>query len=508
MVDRTVVTAVERRAANAPDQVAIIDDDGTEMTAGALWRQVTVAATALHAAGVRPGDRVAWHGRNDPGLLVTLLAAHHLGAVFAPLSFRAPASEIGRVLGHLDPRAVVRHGLSDEVSDVVAGGGRALLDWSDIRAGDAGRPPRFTAPEDLALLMCTSGSSGRPKAVMLTHDNLWWSQRNLGQALDLRADDVALAVSPLFHIGGLNTFTLDALARGGAVVVRARFDPVRTLADLTSGVTNIFGVPAMYASVARVPGFEHCDLSGVRSAIVGGAPVGMATLAAYRERGMSVRPSWGMTETAPAGTLWTGEHPLRSCGVGRALPHLEILLADPVSGRAVTEPGTRGELTVRGPQVTPGYWRDPQATAAVLRDGWLHTADLATWDELGDLVIVGRLSEVINSGGEKIDPGEVEAALVGLDVAELAVVGVLDPAWGEVVVAVLVGEPGRVPTLDEVRGLAEVSLARYKLPKHVVVLPALPLTASGKTDRNAVRDAAADALGQPRHSCRTVATPP
>ncbi|OJV76670.1 MAG: hypothetical protein BGO37_11605 [Cellulomonas sp. 73-92] len=492
--DLSLVSALGRRAQDRPDDPVIRDDADAVLDAGTVWRLATALATTLREQGTRRGDRVCWSGRNDPGLLVTLLATHLAGAVFVPLNFRATGPELAAALDLVEPRAVVVHPATGPVDPDLAACAPARLDWPTAALRPADDEPAVSPdPDDLAVLMFTSGSTGRPRAVMLSHANLWWSSRNLEECLDLRADDVTLAVAPMFHIGGLNTFTLSTLRRGGTAVVRSTFCAERTLTDLAvGGITSVFGVPAMYAAIARCPEFGQTDLSHLRVALVGGAPVATQLVEAYARQGATLYPSWGMTEVAPSGTLQRqarGGSP--TCSIGTPLPYLELQLVDTASGEVVTGAGRRGEIRVRGPQVTRGYWRDPQATAAALADGWLRTGDLAVRADDGCLDVVGRMSDVINTGGEKVLPDEVAAAIAGLDVADLVVVGAPDPTWGEIVVAVLECDPATAPSLEEVRALASPQLARYKLPKAVVALAALPRTASGKVDRCAVRTLAA-----------------
>jgi fatty-acyl-CoA synthase len=300
--------------------------------------------------------------------------------------------------------------------------------------------------------------------------------------------------APLFHIAGLNCFTLDALSRGCTVLLRRSFDAPRTLYDLTHGVTTVFGVPAMYAALTRLPEFAHADLSGVRKAVVGGGPAQADLVGRLARSGMTVHPSWGMTELAGGGTVLSGdEAPAKPCSVGRPLPYLEVTLRADDSA-VITEPGAPGEVWVRGPQVTRGYWQDPEATeAALTAEGWLRTKDLASWDVDGCLTLAGRTCEVINTGGEKVVPGEVEVALRTLPVDELVVVGAPDPLWGETVVVVVACAPDRVPSLEDVRASAGGTLAHYKMPTRVVAVAELPRTASGKVDRCAVRALAARA---------------
>ncbi|MDM8086093.1 AMP-binding protein [Cellulomonas cellasea] len=482
-------------------QATSIVDERTAHTSAEVQRAASDLAVRLLADGVRPGDRVAFAGRNSAAFLVTLLGAACVGAVFVPVSFRLAPAEVRTLLGHCDPHTVVVD------SELAAAYARLVADhahrnWLDARiampladptgaerSGDL-EPVRLSA-DDLAVIMYTSGTSGTPKGVMLTHGNLWWSARNIDQVLDTRDDDVALAVAPMSHIGGLNAFTLRTLLRGGTVLSRRAFDAARTLTDLSAGVTCLFGVPAMFAAIARCPGFATADLSGVRAATIAGSAAPPSLLRAYVERGLHLQQSWGMTETAPSATYlprrWTVEK-AGSCGL--PLPWTDIRLDDPATGASVTIPGAPGEIVVRGPHVTPGYWRAPELTrAATTPDGWLRTGDLAVRDEDGCLTVVGRLTQMINTGGEKVFPCEVERALselLGPDVHDLAVLGLPDPEWGETVVAVL-ETTGACPPLDQVRELAARAIARFKLPTRVVAVAELPRNATGKIDRAALR---------------------
>lgn len=497
-VDISPAAAVAYLAHRAPHTPSIVYQDRT-ISAGQVHADATGLAGVLAAGGVSQGDRVAYVGRNSPTLLLTLLACAHLGAVFVPLNFRLAAPEIAHVLAHCGAHtALVEAGLASRCESIardvpvrrwLLADGARRPGW--LRVADVetpGAPPALTRTfDDLALLMYTSGTTGCPKGVMLTHGNLWWSAVNVDAVFDTRADDVNLAVAPLFHIGGLNAFTLRTLVRGGTVVVRRTFDAERTLADLAI-VTSVFGVPAMFAAVARCAGFGDADLSGVRAAIIAGAAVPAPLIAQYADRGMLLQQSWGMTETAPAATYVPAARTQDKAGsAGLPLPHTRIRLVEPGSERDVA-PGLPGEILVNGPQVTPGYWQDPDATrAAFTPDGWLRTGDLAERDAEGYLTIVGRAWTIINSGGENIYPAEVEQALVGLPgTTGVAVVGVPDPAWGQTVAAVLEC-PGEVPPLARVRTFAARTIARYKLPTRVVGVARLPRNATDKVDLCALR---------------------
>jgi fatty-acyl-CoA synthase len=490
VVDISPATAFHEVVRRQPSAVSLVDEQAS-LTAAQVLRRYERLAADLAARGVGAGDRVAYLGRNSAAVLLTALACAHLGAVFVPVNFRLAVPEVRAVLRQCRARAAV---VAPELAEL----GRALADQLPLRltcpdddAPGAPVPARVARTfDDLAVLMYTSGTTGRPKGVMLTHGNLWWSATAVDEVFDTRADDVTLAVAPLFHIGGLNAFTLRTLVRGGTVLVRRSFDAQRTLDDLTRGVTTLFGVPAMFAAVARRPAFATADLSGVRAAIVAGAPVPPELVRRYADRGLLLQQSWGMTETAPSATFVPAHRTRDKAGsAGLPLPRTRIRLVDPQTGATVTGPGQAGEIQVAGPTVTPGYWDDLAGTrAAFTDDDWLRSGDLAEWDDEGYLTVVGRLKDMINSGGENIYPVEVEAALAGLPgVTDAVVLGAPDCTWGETVVAVLEHAGPSAPTLEQVQAHAAASIARYKLPRHVVVVPELPRTATGKVDCRALR---------------------
>lgn len=496
--DLSPATALAQLARRRPETVSVVADDGAVLTSSRLQDATVALAGLLASGGVRPGDRVVYAGRNSPAALLTLLAAAHLGAVYVPLNFRLAPAEARIALDHCTPHTLV---VEDELAALYAIAGRHVpvcltaRDAASAPTPAAVPPRRVLGADDLALIMYTSGTSGRPKGVMLTHGNLWWSQRNVDEVFDTRRDDVTLAVAPMFHIGGLNAFTLRTLLHGGTVLLRRTFDPERTLDDLASGtVASVFGVPAMFAAVARCGRFTTAELSGVRAAIIGGAPTPPGLLDSYRARGLDLRPSWGMTELAPSATHLPAPCLASQPGsVGIPLPYTRIRLVSSETGEDVCEPGRTGELWVAGPQVTPGYWQDEEATRAALTpDGWLRSGDLAVRDADGCLTLVGRCTEAINTGGEKVIPGEVERSLGTLvGVSEVVVVGAPDPAWGETVVAVLECDGPVTPTLAEVRELAARTIARFKLPTRIVCVADLPRTATGKVDRCAAKVLAA-----------------
>lgn len=498
--------------------------EGQELNYRELTARVHSAALALHAAGVRKGDRVGYLGLNSPTFLVSYLASAWVGAVFVPVNFRLAAAEIAYQLSDFGPRVLVvepsHMPLVDEIDPAVLPPRLIAVDnddavpltdepserWEKLTAAlERGAAleveltplPRFA--DDLAALMYTSGTTGRPKGVMLTHGNIWWNSFNVDSVVDTNRRDVNLAVAPLFHIGCLNSFTLRSLARGGATLVRRTFDPARTLADLVEyKINTIFAVPAMFSAIAQLPHFADADLSHLRSAIVAGAPVPPSLVKEYGHHGVALQQAWGLTETAPFATSLPPERTLeRASSAGLPMPFTEIKIVDPVTGATLTEPNAAGEICVRGPNVTPGYWANQKATdAAFDAENWFHSGDLGCLDDEGFLYIVDRIKDMVITGGENVYPAEVERVLVEYPgVTDAAVVGAPDPKWGEIVVAVLVVSTDTDPTLEEIREFTSERLARYKLPKELLVLDSLPRNGSGKLDKVSLRKLAADGHG-------------
>ena len=512
-VDISPAAAVHRRARYAPT-VPALHYEGRDITAAELSTTVGEFAAGLAEHGLRRGDRIAYLGFNSATFFETLLAAAHLGAVFLPVNFRLAADEVRHILTDSGAHTViVEEGHREIVESILAdipARHRVLVDtdpacptvpepqpsWSLLStlhgSHRAVLDPVMLHENDLAALMYTSGTTGRPKGVMLTHGNIWWNAVNVDSVVDTRPDDVDLAAAPLFHIAGLNAVTLRTLLRGGTVVVRRGFDPAQCLEDLVRHrVNSFFAVPVMFSALARVPGFAEADLSALRAVIVGGAPVPPQLVRDYAERGVPLQQGWGLTETSPFSTclpasLLTTEN---AGAAGVPMPYTEICLVDPATGRRLHEPDVRGEICVRGPNVTPGYWNNPAATREAFDDaGWFHSGDIAQRNKDGIYYIVDRVKDMIISGGENVYPAEVERVLDSYPgVLEAAVIGVPDLKWGETVLAVLTCVPGTAPSIEEVRAYAGEHLARYKLPTQVMIVERLPRTASGKLVKGELR---------------------
>lgn len=510
-VDISPATALHRRARSST-AVALVYE-GRDISAAELSRTASELAASFAERGVRRGDRIAYLGFNSVTFFEVFLAAAHLGAVFVPVNFRLAAEEVRHIL--VDSGAhtlVVEEGHRELVEPVLAAtpARDLLLIDTDPSCPATDTPPEIWTPlsqllggqapsrdravlhdDDLAILMYTSGTTGRPKGVMLTHGNIWWNAVNVDSVVDTRTDDVNLANAPLFHIGGLNALTLRTLLRGGTVVLRRAFQPEQCLEDLVAHkVTSIFAVPAMYSALARVPGFGTADLGALRAAIVAGAPVPPQLIKDYGERGVLLQQAWGLTETAPFATyLPAGLTREKTGSAGGPMPYTEVCLTHPGTGARIHDTDVRGEMCVRGPNVTAGYWNNPDATRSSFDDaGWFHTGDIAHRDADGHYYIVDRLKDMIISGGENVYPAEVERVLAAHpEVLEAAVLGVPDPKWGETVLAVLTCTPGTRLTVEEVREFTGQHLARYKLPTRVLIAEELPRNGSGKLAKGELR---------------------
>jgi fatty-acyl-CoA synthase len=341
------------------------------------------------------------------------------------------------------------------------------------------------------MILYTSGTTGKPKGVVLSHANVMWNAVNTLVDTDITTDEVTLVVAPLFHAAGLNMTCLPTLLKGGRVVLVPSFDAGEVLGLLEShGVTHMFGVPGMFDAMAAHPRWHQTDLSGVRLFNCGGAPVPQRTLRAYLDRGLPMGQGYGLTEAAP-GVLLLNEAMAAAKPGSAGLPHFFTDVRVARADGSDTGPGERGEILVSGPNVMAGYWQDPAATdAAFTSDGWLRTGDVAVLDPDGAAAVVDRVKDMYVSGGENVYPAEVEDVLLDHPaVAQCAVIGVADERWGEVGRAFVVAEPGADPGADCLLRYLRERLAGYKVPRTVVFRPDLPRTASGKVAKNALRDA-------------------
>ena len=503
--DRSVVglgSWPARRARISPDRPALVEGERT-LTYAELADRTARLAGALARLGVRPGDRVAYLGVNAISVFETFFATWLLGAIAVPLNYRLAGAEIrymlddsvASVLVHsADADALVAAAapLPSEVRHVIA----VEVEYeAEIGAGPVLADPPHVGLDEPAILLYTSGTTGRPKAAVLTHGNLTWNTINQLVHADVLSTDRALCISPLFHCVGLGQITLPTLFKGGSVEPVAKFDPGAILARIQeAGITSFSAVPTMLQMMVEHPSWDAVDLSSLHTVLYGGSPVQERVAKAWLARGVQVRQGYGMTEASP-GVYMVPRDAREDRPISIGVPHFftEVaMLRDGAPAPVGPEPA---ELLVRGPNVFAGYWNRPEETEAAFVDGWFRTGDVLRVAEDGWAEVVDRVKDMIISGGENVYPAEVEAVLVQLDaVSDAAVVGIPDARWGEVGVAYVQLREGAEPDEKEVRTHLEAHLARYKIPKHVVFVEALPRNATGKVRRVDLRQRAADEL--------------
>jgi long-chain acyl-CoA synthetase len=479
-------TAADRAAIVAPGR---IDYGELARRAGRL--------AARFGSQVAPGDRVVVLAGNEAAFVIAYLATLTAGGVAVPVNGTSPSLELARELAMVEPRLVVASpGYADLARRACTQSSTEVELFVFDPDDDAELPADPLSPvtrgsDDLAVLLFTAGTAGAPKPAMLTHGSLLANLEQMQAHPGLRVgpDDVALAVLPLFHVFGLNVVLGLALAAGGAVSLVDHFHPTETLARVRAdGVTVIAAVPAIFEAWHGLDASAAPDdaFARVRLCVSGAAPLSPPLVASMRARfGVDVHDGYGLTEASPVVTTSAVSSTPRPGSVGPPLPGVDVRLVD-TDGNDVLE-GDPGEILVRGPNVFAGYWRDPEATARVLVDGWLHTGDIGVADDDGWLSLVERAKDVIIVSGFNVYPGEVEQVLAGhADVADVAVVGEPHPRTGETVVAYVVAKPGHTPDPVELLRHAGRRLARYKLPTRVELVDELPRSFAGKLLRRSL----------------------
>jgi len=499
--DMSWVAVLEHHASRTPHRPLAIFGDET-VTYGEMAARVQSLAAGLHERGVGAGDVVGLLSYNCTEFLETIFAANSLGAIAMPINWRLAAPEVRYILEHSEARALVCDEALVDVADVATRGlEEALVRVCITRSAPEGWTPladlRKASPapvrvpaagDDLHRLMYTSGTTGRPKGVMITHANLAW--KNLAHIVEFgfTSADLGLACGPLYHVGALDLTTTSLIAAGATTIVHRVFEAPDVVDEIErSRVTAVWLAPAMVNAIMALPDIEARDLSSVRLVINGGEKMPIPLI----ERLQRTFPSawfadaYGLTETVSGDTFLDRDSIVSKLGsVGRPCLYLELDIWDE-QGTPLPA-GERGEVVLRGPKVFKGYWRDPDATAAAFAGGWFHTGDIGVRDDDGYLYIVDRLKDMIVSGGENIAGSEIERVLYEHEsVVEAAVVGRPDDRWGEVPVAYVVVSAATTP--GELVEHCREQLARFKVPKEVVLIDALPRNPSGKVLKRELR---------------------
>lgn len=489
---------ITHHAGRRPGSLAIHDlHTGRKFSYAELDRRIDRLAGALAARGIGRGDRVALLAPNGPEYFELQFACGRLGAIMLPLNWRLAVPELRYILGDSTPALLIHDaGFADAAFQLAdqrleidperpdSAYERALLD------APAAPPPCPLTHDDIAMVMYTSGTTGHPKGAIITHGMNFWNCVNLGIPALIGPQTVQLVVLPLFHTGGLNCYANPVLHAGGSLLIMRTFDPGAALdciSDPALGITHFFAVPAPYQFMMQHPSFQGADLSRLQIAGVGGAPCALAILQTWQARGVPLVQGWGMTETSPAGTMLDAADAIRKVGsAGKALMHTAIRIVDDENHDVA--PGGIGELLIKGPNITPGYWNNPDATARSFTDGWLHTGDAARQDEEGFVYIVDRWKDMYISGGENVYPAEVENVLFEIPgVADAAIIGVPNERWGEVGLAVIVRKPDQPVAEADVIRHCLAKLARFKVPQSVTFVDALPRNATGKVLKRDLR---------------------
>jgi len=474
------------RATLTPDRLALIVG-GQRVTFGELDRRATSAARRLAGLGVREGDRVAVFFRGALPMAELVHVVARIGATLVPLNVRLAPAELTWQIQDIRARLLLFDSPFSRARERGAGGVRAVHIDDFYQQCESDFAPRRRI--DLAAMhtiIYTSGTTGRPKGAMLTYGNHWWSAMGSVLNLGLREDDRWLAPLPLFHVGGLSIL-MRSVIYGIPAIVHERFDPAAVNRALDEDGATIISVVAVQLRRMLDARGDRPYPSTLRHVLLGGGPAPLPLLEECTRRGVPVVQTYGLTETASQAVTLAPSDALRKVGsAGKPLLPMEIRVEQ--DGRAMP-PSEPGEIVVRGPTVTPGYADRPEETARAIRDGWLHTGDLGLLDAEGYLYVLDRRNDLIVSGGENVYPAEVEAALLAHPaVAEAGVVGMDDPAWGQVPVAYVVPRPGLPVTPDALITFCHERLAHYKVPARVTLVDALPRNASGKLLRRELRE--------------------
>jgi fatty-acyl-CoA synthase len=484
-----------------PDKTALVDlGSQRKFTYAQLDARISRLASHLrHQLKVARGDRVAVLALNTTDTLEVQFACGRIGAVFLPLNNRLTVPELQYIVGDAAPMLMIYDGDLAETALTVAGlcKVRSTLlfgQGGSYEAAIAAAAPLDTFEDvtldDISTIMYTSGTTGQPKGAIITHGMTFWNCVNLGGPAYISPSTVLLTVLPLFHTGGLNCYTNPVLHSGGTALIMRAFDPgtaLKLISDASYGINSFFGVPSIYQFMAQHPDFADADFSRLINSGVGGAPMPLPLLKIWEERGVALQQGYGMTETSPAVMTLDREDAARKAGSsGKPVLHTEVRIVRPDGVDAGV--GELGELWVKGPNITPGYWNRPDANASSFTDGWLHTGDAARIDEEGFYYIVDRWKDMYISGGENVYPAEVESVLHQLAaVAEAAVIGIPSEQWGEVGMAIVAVKPGHSLAEEEIHAHCAANLARFKCPRLIRFVDALPRNATGKIHKPTLR---------------------
>jgi len=489
---------IQRHAERTPDKLAVVDAfTGRQFTYAEFNARANRFAHFLREKlGVKQGDRVSILAQNSSDYFEILFACGKIGAILNTLNWRLAPAELEYIINDCRPdvliyepefaaavdtlRPQINVHYFVQMADSAPDG-----EWGYKAALAAGSPEKVDSPRllytDTWAILYTSGTTGRPKGAQVTYGNFFYNAVGMGAAIDLSSQDINLNVLPTFHAGGLGLYAGPIFHFGGTLIVMRAFDPAELLRLIEQWrVSVILLVPAIYLALSQFPDFEKYDLSSVRSWGSGGSSLPPSLVHHFAEKGIIIQQGFGMTETGPTVFIIDKEHAVEKAGsVGKPVLHTDVRIVSREGD--VLGANEIGELCIRGGNVTTGYWNRPEATTKAIVDDWLHSGDAAKFDDDGFYYIVDRWKDMFISGGENVYPAEVENVLYQHPaIAEVAVIGVPHPKWQEVGKAVVVLKEGQSATAEDIIGFCDGKLARYKIPKSVEFVDALPRTAAGK----------------------------
>ena len=467
---------------------------GQDISYADFDRRILKVAGWLTSRGIGADDVVAVLMKNSAAFLELVFAASHIGAVLLPINYRLSAEEVGYIVGNSEARLLIA---DEELAAIAAGDAPVVLldettqaSVTHLAPDVAPAPVHPRQPRDLMRLMYTSGTTDRPKGVMLSYENMYWKSADQTLALGLNADTRLLVVGPLYHVGALDLPGIAVLWHGGLLSVHRNFEPEQALAAIEREKLNAaWFAPVMTTAILTHPSRDHYDVSSLKWAIGGGEKTPEARIRAFSEffKGARYIDGYGLTESVGGDTLMEAGSEIEKIGsTGRALAHVEVEIRDNSGNRLA--PGEDGEICLRGPKVTRGYWKDPDKTAAAFFGDWFRTGDIGHLDTDGFLYLTDRKKDMIISGGENIASSEVERVIYELpEVREVAVVGMPDERWGEKPVAIVVLADDAALDLPSLASHCRSRLAGFKVPRQLVIRDSLPRNPSGKVLKRVLR---------------------
>ena len=483
-----VIDWLARHALYSPDKTALIEiATGRRVSYAEFNSEANRVCRYLQNLGVKPGDRVAVLLPNCVELLFILFGTTKLGAIFVPLNHKLAAPEIEGIVADSQPAVVFYDPEFEHLSraDWVPIR-RAVEDWAPMPSDDPDPIP--VDQEEPHMLLYTSGTTGKPKGVVISHRHVLWNCINTSLRL-LMPTDTVLVHTPMFYTGGLNVFTLPAFYLGGAVAIMKAFSAAEVLREVERlKITALFAVPTQLLMMADSTDFQSTDLGGLRYIISGGAPCPVPLIQRWIDRGIPLRQGFGLTEVGPNCFALDARDALRKAGsIGFPNFSIEARIVDE-TGLEEVRADRVGELILRTPAMCSGYWNNPAQTSAAIRDGWFHTGDLVRRDSEGYYYVVDRKKDMYISGGENVYPAEIENLLrTHPQVGDVAVLGVPHPKWGETGCAVVVLHPGGKATAEELLEFCKGKIAKFKMPQSITFADELPRTNSGKVRKEELR---------------------